>query len=388
MTTGGPRPVGAHRPRVVHLINHLGRGGTERQLFLVLSAMARGPWEHHVLVFNRSHNLVYDDPLRALGIPVTSLPETCRGALRRTYYLGRWLRRLKPRIVHSWTVHDNAYAAVAGRLAGVPVRWGSLRGTLATPGLRALPGLYRRLMLRGVGKIVVNCRALARELEAEGLAGERVALLPNCVELTAEHEASADLGELGIGAAQPVVGTLGNLRRIKNHEMFIEAMAGVLPQRGEARAIIIGQSLDSEPEYPGELEARIEARGLARRLRMTGFRADVPAVLSRLAVLCLTSHSEGMPNAVLEAMAAGRPVVAVAVGGVPELVEDGVSGFLVAPGDARGMARAVGRILDDESLARRLGAAGLERARRIHSCPEAAATLDGLYRQALEGPGP
>ncbi len=383
-----PAPEASRRPRVVHLINHLGRGGTERQLFLVLSAMAQGPWEHHVLVFNPSRNLVYDEPLRALGISVSSLPETCRGTFRRTVYLSRWLRRVRPRIVHSWTVHDNAYAAVAGRLAGVPVRWGSLRGTLSTPGLQKLPGLYRKLILRGVERIVVNCQALGQELEAAGLGAEQIALLPNCVELPSREAPPADLADLGIETSQPVVGTLGNLRRIKHHEMFIDAMARVLEQRPEARALIVGQPLESEKSYPGELARRIEDRGIEQGLQLTGFRADVPNILSRLRVLCLTSHSEGMPNAVLEAMAAARPVVAVRVGGVPELVEDGVTGFLVSPGDDRGMAEAVGRLLGDADLALEMGAAARRKAETTHSRSVAATTLDGLYLRALGGSSP
>jgi glycosyltransferase involved in cell wall biosynthesis len=371
------------RIRVAHLINHLGRGGSERQLVLLLRHMDRERFAHRVVVFNPSPHRVWDDELADLGVEVESLPEDVRGVARRLFYLGRRLRRWRPHVLHSWTVHDNPYAGVLGRLLGVPVRLGSLRGSLASPGLERLPAFYRFLILRSVDRLVVNSRALAAEVATAGLPQARVAVLPNCVERVAA--APADLTPLGIEAEAPVVGSVGNLRRIKSHETFVRAMAEVLPRHPRARAVIVGQALASEPGYPAEIEAEIARRGLAGRLILTGFRDDVPRLLARLSVLCLTSHSEGMPNAVLEAMAAGRPVAAVRVGGVPELVRHGWNGFLVDPGDAAGLASDVDRLLADPALAAEMGAHGRRLVVAEHDCRRAAARLASLYEEALKG---
>ena len=133
--------------------------------------------------------------------------------------------------------------------------------------------------------------------------------------------------------------------------------------------------------------AAISARGTAGRVIQVGFRDDVPRVLARLSVLCLSSHTEGMPNAVLEAMAAGRPVVATRVGGVPELIRDGENGHLVEPGDAAGMARAVDRLLGDPARAAAMGEAGRRRAARDHDAGRLADLLGELYERALGDKG-
>ncbi len=370
------------RIRVVHLINHLGRGGSERQLVLLLRHLDPERFTHRVVVFNPSSNKVWDETLAQLGVEVVVLPESCRGVGRRLVFLARRLRRFRPHVVQSWTVHDNPYAGLLGRWLGAPVRWGCLRGSLDSPALRALPGLVRYLILRSVDRVVVNSRALVGELTAAGYRQARVIVLPNCVE-TEVATAPADLSAFGLGGDEPLVGTVGNLRRIKNHEMFVRAMAEVLPRYPRARALIVGQPLASEPGYPSELEAEIRRGGLEGRVVLTGFQSDVPAIMKRLGVLCLTSHSEGSPNSVLEAMVAGRPVVAVRVGGVPDLVRDGENGFVVEPGDTGALASAVGRLLADPELAAEMGAAGRRRAVREYGCGQAAARLASLYEQAL-----
>ena len=115
------------RIRVVHLINHLGRGGSERQLVLLLRHMDPQRFAHRVVVFNPSPHRVWHAELTARGVAVESLPAHVRGVARRLFHLGRRLRRWRPHVVHSWTVHDNPYAGVLGRWLGVPVRWGSLQ---------------------------------------------------------------------------------------------------------------------------------------------------------------------------------------------------------------------------------------------------------------------
>jgi len=377
-------PRETERLTAVHLINHLGRGGSERQLFLTVTHMDPTRWKNHVVVFNPSRELVYDEALKEKGVEIWPMPAEVRGIRRRLFWLTRLLRKLEAQVVHSWTVHDNAYAALAGRLAGTPVRWGSLRGSLATPALEALSRPVRLLTFRGVQRVVANCDSLGRQLEAEGIPAHRTLVLPNCVELPDPYPPPALLAELGIGEEEPLVGSIGNLRQVKNHEMFVRAMAELQPRHPEARGLIVGQPLASEPAYETKIQQEIQRLGLEEKLLLTGFRSDVTPLLRRLAVVCLTSHSEGMPNAVLEAMAAGRPVVAVRVGGVPELVQDGVTGLLVEPGDHRGMAKAVASLLDSPREAEAMGRAGRLRAEEHHSCEKAARQLSKLYLEEME----
>ncbi len=372
----------AEKIRVVHLINQLGRGGTERQLYLLLEHHDAASFEHRVVVFNPSRHAVWNRELAAAGVEILALPASCRGPARRLLHLWRRLRSFRPHVVHSWTLHDNPYAGILGRLLGARVRWGSLRNSLATEGMRRLPSWWRRLSLRSVSRLLVNCRALADELVDGGYPRQRILVLPNCVELPAEDTVPADLTPWGIDGDAPVVGVVSNLRPRKDLKTFVRAMAQVLPRHPDARAVLVGQTIPDEASYGAEVEAEIERLGLSDRCVVTGFCDDVPAMMARLSVLCLTSEHEGMPNVVLEAMAAGRPVVATRVGGVPEIVGDGENGYLVERGAAAAVAEAVGRLLADLGLAKELGDAGRRHAVREHGCREAVGKLESLYRKA------
>ncbi len=368
--------------RVVHLIGQIGLGGTERQLLVLLQHLDRERFESHIVVFNPSPHGELHDEFEQLGIPVITVPPECRRIPQRVRFLWRTFRRLAPDVVHSWTAHDNPYAGVVGRLAGVRARFGSLRTTLRSTLMANLPRTYRWLVLFGVAELVVNSETCARELRELGVRSRRIRLLRNCVPLM-PAPAPAELTELGIKASHRLVGLVGNLRAVKDHLFFVDAMARVLPEVPELRVLLVGQPLPSEPDYPRRIEERIDRHGLRGRFVITGFRSDIPALLRRMEICCLTSKSEGMPNVVLEAMAAGRPVVATRVGGVPELVADGDSGYLIEPGDVRGFAEAVSRLLAEPDLARRLGRHGHQRTRRHHGCADAARRLGNFYRQAL-----
>ncbi len=374
--------------RIVHLIGQIGLGGSERQLLLLLEHLDGEHFEHHLVVFNPSPYGEIHRELQELGVAVTTLQPECRRVPARARFLYRTFRRLAPDIVHSWTAHDNPYAGIVGRLAGVPASLGALRTQSPQKTARStlkghLPAAYRWLVLHGASRLVVNSEAAARELREQGLQAKRIRLLRNCVPPNPSGASPADLSELGIEPAHRVVGLIANLREVKDHLFFVDAMAHVLPAHPDLRALLVGQPLPSEPDVPRRIEQRIAGHGLLGRFVLTGFRRDIPALLRRMEVCCLTSKSEGMPNVVLEAMAAARPVVATRVGGVPELVTDGDNGWLIEPGDAGGFARAVRRLLDEPQTAAEMGRRGRQRAQRDHDCGAAARALADLYAEAL-----
>ncbi len=376
------------RLRVVHLIGQIGLGGSERQLLLLLQHLDADRFEHHLVVFNPSPYGELHRELEELGVPVITLPATCRRVPSRIRFLFQTFRRLEPDVVHSWTAHDNPYAGIVGRMAGVPARLGSLRTQSPRKTARSTStGLkteaYRWLVLNGVRRLVVNSETAVRELREQGLPAHRVHLLRNCVAEVTPEETAADLSSLGIKPNHRLVGLIGNLREVKNHLFFVDAMARVLPDHPNLRVLLVGQPLPSEPDYPKRIERRIAEHGYRGRFVLTGFRRDVPALLRRMEVCCLTSKSEGMPNVLLEAMVASRPVVATRVGGVPELVTDGDNGFLIEPGDTEGFALAVRRLLEEPRTAEAMGRNGHERVRRDHGCAEAARALAKLYAETL-----
>lgn len=375
------------RRRVLFLIGQLGIGGSEGQLRLLLGHLDRDAWEAHVVVYHPSPNADHVSQLHEIGVGISSMPESFRGPFGKLVFTCRIARQIRPDVIHSWTVHDNPYAAWAGRMSGTTVRWGSLRSSTLLPGFQSLPRWYQRHALRSVQKIIVNSEALGRELQGHGLSRERMLVLRNCVEArreTAQQKAAPDLAELGVEAGHPVFGCVGNIRRVKNQALFVRAMARVAGDHPEARGVIIGETLKGEETTRLELEEAIDRLGLAGKIALVGFRRDVPEILRGLVALCMTSDSEGMPNVVLEAMAAGVPVIATAVGGVPDVVRDGVTGILVDVGDEEAVAEAMRRVLEAPDTTRRMAEAGKQFALEALGCTAMVEKLERAYEEALK----
>jgi len=373
--------------RLLFLIGELGMGGSERQLYLLLKHLDRNLFEPHIIVFNTTPYDTLDAHLEQVGVQVHPIPEASAGVARRIWYILKLTRRLRPQIIHSWTVHDNPYAGLVGILARIPVRLGSVRGTIHSPGITGLPNIYQWLIFHSVNGLVINSSAIHTELLNKGLPNNKIQHIPNCVELPNNESPIVDLSSLGIPDNQRIVGIVANLHGVKNHLMFIEGMSQVLPEFPDTSALIIGQPVRSHPDLMDHLKDIIKGLGMQKRIIFAGFRPDVIALLQRFDVFCLTSNSEGMPNAVMEAMAAGLPVVATRVGGVPDLVQDGVTGYLVEPGDIKGFAEAIRKLLLDPDFAERMGKAGLDRVSQKHSCAQSTASLSAYFLDTLRSKG-
>jgi glycosyltransferase involved in cell wall biosynthesis len=266
--------------------------------------------------------------------------------------LSRLLRQERPQIVHA----SSSKAGVLGRLAaaatGVPIRFFTVHGWAfsAYSGLTSF--LYRiadRLMapLTTV-TICVSENELAAGLEAGTCNAERTLVIRNAVDLSATPRSRHD-------RPIPRLIAVGRLKAPKDFMTLIRAFAA-LPD-GSFEAVVVGDGPDR-----GAVEAEIRALGLDECVRLIGERSDVPALLAESDLFVLSSRSEGLPVSVLEAMAAELPVVASSVGGLAELVLDAETGILVPPGDTPALAAALGRLVEDRELRRRLGAAGRARA--------------------------
>jgi glycosyltransferase involved in cell wall biosynthesis len=169
---------------------------------------------------------------------------------------------------------------------------------------------------------------------------------------------------------------------MKGVEYFLDAASIVAERFPDVRFLVAGDGGSRK-----ELEDRARRLGLEARIVFTGFRSDVRELLSEAAISVLPSLSEGTSNTLLESMAAGLPVVATQVGGNPEVIEDGVSGLLVPPRDSAEIAAAVGRLLEDEGFARRLGQAGMRRVSELFSLSGSVQQTEHLYQRLIEVKG-
>ena len=206
--------------KIIFLINELGKGGSERQLYLLLKHMDLDAAEPLVVVFNPSTLTDYADAIRSLGIQVLSLPASKNSPLKRLFWLIRFFREEKPDVVHSWSAPDNPYAGIAGLLAGVPLRLGSFRDSLANRGFLNLSILFQYLAIHTCPILVVNAQSILEELLVHGFSTNRLFLLENCVEIPL-NSIEIDL-PAALSSEFRLVGTVCNFRRKKNVHIFIE----------------------------------------------------------------------------------------------------------------------------------------------------------------------
>jgi glycosyltransferase involved in cell wall biosynthesis len=238
--------------------------------------------------------------------------------------------------------------------------------------------------LRGAPQIVTVCRAFADGLAQSGVPQSRISVRHNIVAPFVPpppDQVAALRGRLGILPMQRVALTVGRLSKEKGHADLIDAIALLFGgrDRAETRFVIVGDG----PERSA-LERRAKEKRIGGCVLFTGHQDAVQTYYALADAFILPSHSEGSPNALLEAMAAGLPIVCTAAGGAGELVADGNTALVVDPRSPEAMSRVIGRILDDREFAARLGAAA-HRAAREYTPAAYAAAVVGIYRSALRG---
>ena len=214
-----------------------------------------------------------------------------------------------------------------------------------------------RFCLRRYERVMTVSPDLERSVRALGVPAERCSLIPNGVDESAFRRLSTSTEDalrstLAVPRGRAVIGTVGRLSGEKGFENLIDAVCALLDSGRDVEAWIAGEG----PERAA-LEARIAAAGLGGRVRLLGYIEDPAQMYRALDVFALPSVREGLPNALLEAMASGLPVVATRVAGVPSVVDDGRNGLLCAPGDASGLAADIARVLTDPGLAERMATA-------------------------------
>jgi glycosyltransferase involved in cell wall biosynthesis len=367
--------------RIAYFAPLLGTGGTQRHLQQVLGLLDPARFEATVYTLHPGGEV--EDELRASGVDVRSLSVgstlSAPRSVRAIVSTARALRRARVHVVHGYQWRPALVGAIVGRLARVPLRLASKR-SLTGDDARAR-GAWRRIA-RQVDTVIVNADALRVEGEQLGMRC-RWRLLQNGIDterFTVGAAGARARAAVGLDHARPVVGTVGRLEDRKGHDQFLNAIRrlaatgnGTSPQ-----GLIVGDG-----PLRAALEAHAAALGPAGRVRFTGTVADVRPLLAAMDVFVLPSWAEGMSNALMEAMAAGRPVVATAVGGNTEVVSDGKTGVLVPPGDPDAIARAVDELLRDPDRATRLGAAARDDVTRRFGARARVAELERLYEERL-----
>ncbi len=347
-------------------------GGTERQMSELIRRLDAQRYRVHVACFHKRGAWLPRILERAASVVEFPIQGFARAATAaQVLSFARWCRRERIAVVQTCDMYSNIFGLPGAALARVPVRIGSRRELNPDKS----PGQIRlqRLAYRAATKVVANSPAARQMLEAEGLATGSIAVIPNGVDpiFFASPERT--------GPLRTII-TVANLRPEKSHETLLAAAVGLIESHPSLRFQIVG---DGPRRH--ELERIATTLGLGAHVEFLGHREDVPALLAAADAFVLPSRTEAFPNSVIEAMAAGIPVVACAVGGLLDLVQDGRTGLLVPPDDSAALAAALRALADDPRRARAMGKAGRRLVQQRYSFDRMVGSFDDLYCSGLHG---
>lgn len=361
---------------VVHLISSEGYYGAENMMLALAKATSQQGHAPVVALFcdGRRPHVEAAEPARRLGLPVELVP--CRGRWdwRAPGRIRSLLERYGAHVLHTHGYKADVYgyaAARRGRAALVATchNWPDRR-----PLMRAY-AVLDRILLRRFDRVAAASEPVAAVLRRSGVAAVP---LPNGVETGRFRQMTAGFAVQRPPGCDRLAGFVGRLTAGKGGEVLLEAAREVVAERPASGFVFVG-----EGPRRAAWEALAAKLGLGGKVVFTGALRDMPAVYASLDLLVLPSYDEALPMCVLEAMAAGRPVVATRVGSVPRAVVPGVTGFLFEPGDAAALARAILCLMHDPALARRLGAQSRGHVAQHFSSETMAAAYLDLYQQAL-----
>ncbi len=315
------------------------------------------------------------------GVEFIGLERYGKPALRPFASLIARLRRDPVDILHSHKFGSNVWGAIVAPLGRVPT-FIAHEHSWAFEGRPLRRLLDRHLIARRADVIVaVSSEDRRRMIEIEGIPPELIELIPNGIADPPAGERGDVRAELGIARDAPVIGTVATLRRYKGVDVLIEAVALLVRDDPRLRVLVAGGDEGTDTSVRTELRQLISERGLEENVLLLGFRADVPAVVAAMDVGVCSSDFEGSPLSVMEYMAEGKPVVASAVGGIPDLVKDGVTGTLVPPRRPERLATAIGALLDDPAARAAMGERGRELREAEYSIDATVRRLTELYER-------
>ncbi|MGE3539046.1 MAG: glycosyltransferase family 4 protein [Candidatus Tectimicrobiota bacterium] len=348
----------------LYLIGQLGVGGSEQQLLYLLEHLQQWPYRPHVVVWDYHDDAPYVAKVRALKVPLHSLPRR-GGRLGKLRALRHLVRRLRPAIVHSYSAFTNV-AAWWASLGTEAVAIGALRSDFAWAA-QENGVLLGCLNMRWPRSQIFNNAAAAQMARQQRrfFLPKHLVVLRNGIDLQRFRAAP-----VAFDGPVCLVG-VGSLRPVKRWDRLLRAAACLRQQGLLFRVRIIGDG-----PLRGVLQQEIQARGLTTVVELPGYSADIPGELAAATFTVHLAATEGCPNAVMEAMACGRAVVAMAAGDVPAIVEDGKTGFVVPQDDEARLLHCLATLITDRQLCRRMGEASRRKA-------EYAFGLDRLVTETL-----
>lgn len=366
-------------PLIAHIVYRLDYGGLENGLINLINRLPREHSRHCVICLTEATD--FRHRLRRPDVAVHELHKKPGKDPSAYFRLWRLLRSLRPAVVHTRNTGVIDCQVIA-HLAAVPTRIHGYHGWDVDDLSGDNPRLHRlrKFCDSSVQHYVAVSRQIARWMELTlGISPERFSQIYNGVD-TNRFQVVRSTAQLPTATGAFVIGSVGRLQAVKNQGLLVAACGRLCRERADlaprVRLVIAGDGPDRD-----RLAAAIDAEGLSMRTVMPGWQDQVPELLAGLSVFVLPSLNEGISNTILEAMASSLPVIATEVGGNPELVRDGETGFLVPVGDPSVLAARLARYMDSPELAQRHGAQARAVAERSFSLDRMVADYDALYRR-------
>jgi len=361
--------VNQKRIKIVHVINSLNYGGAENQVVQLLNGLNSYSFEKYLVTFKNLETA----NTRALSPEIKRYIVKRRrwgdvGCIFRLYHL---FKALKVDVVHAHMFQANLFVAIAARLAGVSVAFTTEHGR------NSWKKPIHHYMERWIISPLVSMRvAVSRNicevrLESGDVPEDKITVIPNCVEISEKINRYETGKRLRIG-------TVGRLVPAKDYHTLIIAFNKLLEDGLNIDLIFVGDG----PER-SRLESLVQDLNISNHVKFAGFQEDVRSFLNEFDLFVLSSITEGIPVAMLEAMAMGVPVVATRVGGIPEVIQDNVNGLLVECRNPEMLAGAIKQLIDDNSLREKIGGAGHEKVKCSFSREAICSQYEQLYVDLL-----
>jgi glycosyltransferase involved in cell wall biosynthesis len=369
-----------NRIRVCHIAHGDLWAGAEVQLTALLEALAHDPtWELSAIVLNGGR-LAHE--IQKIGIPVTVLSEKRYNSLALFVRIVTQLRRQRPTILHTHKYKDNILGACAAAAVSIPAVVRVVHGMpepfsgITYVKMKVYEFVDHLITTAKVSKLIAvssNIETTLRKLYGAC----KVVKIHNGINIekvrvSQDRERVRD--GLGSGPNDYAIGTVGRLTPVKGHELLLRAVASLMNKIPNITVVIVGDG----PLMP-ELKQLAHELGMEKKVVFVGQRYDVYDLVNSMDVFALPSIHEGIPMGLLEAMALRRAVVASRVGGIPEVIDHGVNGLLVAPGNVTQLAQGLEQIITDRTLAIQLGQAGAARIEAEFSATVMAERTGRLY---------
>lgn len=368
--------------RIAYIIDNLGKGGTQTALIHLIQQLSQKNYQQQIYCLN---NLVHQYNRKALlecGVEIKIVGKlqlvTGLGLMRILYDCIHW----KPTILFTVLFYSDIIGRLTAKMTHCPIIISSIRARNIYKNQFQL--YLDRLTACWADKIIFNTRqAIPFAMKNEGIQQEQIIYIPNGVNVSLFTKNNTNYSkkrkELGISENSPVISSIGRLNPQKGFPYLLQAFQIVQTQFPHSILLIIGAG-----PLLKTLESLVEKMNLSDNVKFLGERTDIPELLSCTDIYVQSSLFEGMPNAVMEAMATGKSVVATSVDGTLELIEEGKTGWLVEPENSEALAEKICYVLNDLEMAEKVGTAAAERMTKEFSIEKMAQSYDNLFRQLIK----